>query len=91
MKCLYLCRSLNNCRRVFGLTTTIFPLDVMVVLVLRCSRRKLFDDPSGRDVVISSSSSRLIRDRPKSATTTCPSDLTKQLELFKSRWIILHE
>ena len=90
----YLWRSLSNCRRVFGLTTTIFPLEVIVVLVLLCSRRKLPASPSficNVVVVVSSSSSILILDRPKSATTTCPSDLTKQLELFKSRWMILHE
>jgi hypothetical protein len=83
----YRCRSLNICRRVFGLTTTTFPLDVIVVLVLRCSRRKDVNElsfiPDG--VVVISSSSRFILDKPKSATTTCPSALTKQLELFKSR------
>ena len=82
-----LCRSRSNCRRVFGRTTTMFPFDVIVVLVLRCSRRKVAE-PSKET---SSSSSRLIRDKPKSATTTCPSLLTKQFELFKSRWIMLHE
>ena len=84
---IYRCRSRNNCRRVFGRTMTIFPVDVIDVLVLRCSRRKTVPSLLG----ISSSSSRLILERPKSATTTCPSDLTKQLELFKSRWMMLHE
>ncbi|CAF4909268.1 unnamed protein product, partial [Rotaria magnacalcarata] len=57
------------------------------VLVLRCSRLKLDDDGPSLICVftLSSSSSRFILDKPKSATTTCPSDLTKQFELFKSR------
>lgn len=85
----YRWRSRRIWRRVFGRTTT-FPLDVIVVLKLRCSRR----NNGGLSWVIewgSSSSSRLILDKPKSATTTCPFNFTKQFELFKSRWMMLHE